>query len=135
MLARSDLVLFWRTKRRESRADQPFADMTHASRATGAGVFLEEDHLLVDAQPPATMLHGPARTNPATLGQHLFPGLAQVGSKVFITGPAPEPQYLKFPCQVLLHPLRDLFAKLLVCCAEANIHERSPKICLASCSR
>ncbi|MNL24644.1 hypothetical protein D3C87_1460870 [compost metagenome] len=34
----------------ECRADQAFADMAHASGATGAGIFLVEDHLLADRQ-------------------------------------------------------------------------------------
>ena len=129
------LLLFLAAKGRNRRPYQPFADMAHTSRATRPCVLFEKDHLLADAQATAAMLGGPASTHPVALGQDLFPALAQPGSKVLIPRATAKAQSCKVTAQVLLHPLRNLLAKLLICCAKTDIHVHSPKICRANCSR
>ena len=109
--------------------------MPHATGAASAGVLFKKDHLAVDAQAATAVLRRPACANPLAGAQHLLPGLAQGRGEVFIPRSATKAQGCELACQVGLHPLRHLLAKLLIGGAKSNIHDSSPKICLASSSR
>ena len=109
--------------------------MAHATGAASAGVLFKKDHLAVDAQAATAVLRSPACANPLAGAQHLLPGLAQGRGEVFIPRSAAKTQWREIACQVLLHPLGHLLAELFISRTESNVHDSSPKICLASCSR
>ena len=129
------LLLLGGTEGCNGRPDQPFANMTHAPRTTRSGVLFKKNNLLIDTQSTAPMLGGPTGTDPLPLSQYLLPAFTQRGGKVFIPRATTKAQNGKFASEVRLHPLGHSLPELLICCAKADIHVHSPKICLANCSR
>ncbi|MNE02812.1 hypothetical protein D3C80_952950 [compost metagenome] len=129
------LALLGRAKSGKGRADQPLADMAHAPRAAGPGVFLVEDHLLADAQAAAAVFGLPAHTHPATGCQLALPGFAFDGEAVLVARAAAKAQRREFALQVRRQPAGNLLAEGFVRRTEADFHGCSPNSSVARHSR
>ncbi|MND82881.1 hypothetical protein D3C80_747250 [compost metagenome] len=129
------LFLLFAAEGGNGRPGQAFADMAHAPRATGAGIFFMEDHLLGDRQAAPAMLRRPADAGPATAGQLAFPGLARFGEHMFVARAAAKTQWLELAAQIGGQPVGHLLAEALVLLAETDLHDCSPRITLAMRSR
>src|SRR5690606_12051528 len=106
----------------QRRAGQPFANMTDSAGGTGAGVFLEEDHLLFNRRPSAAVLLRPADAGPAAFGQLLLPAFTLFGEHVFVAGAATIAEHLEFAHQIAPQPASHFSAKGFVFRAERQFH-------------
>jgi hypothetical protein len=72
----------------QGRADQAFADVSHAAGPAGARVFLVKNHLLRDRQRATAVLFRPADAGPAAGREFAFPVFAQCRVGCFVAGAA-----------------------------------------------
>ena len=103
---------------------QAFTDVAEAPRASGPGVLLVPDHLLVKAEPPAPVFGGPPDAGPAVGAQVLLPRQTFLEQGMLVAWSASASHPGKIAVELLGQPPPGFGPEFLVLIGEPQIHSR-----------